>query len=61
MVLELQALFEERAEGNAPVPMNFFLLQNGSAVQGRALVACFGMFRNAPGELLFVFFVQCNR
>ena len=56
MVLELQALFEERAEGNAPVPMNFFLLQNGSAVQGRVLVACFGMFRNAPGELLFVFF-----
>ena len=54
-MLELQALFEERAERNAPVPMNFFLLQNGSAVQGRALVACFGVSRDTPGELLLVF------
>ena len=54
-MLELQALFEERAERNAPVPMNFFLLQNGSAVQGRVLVACFGVSRDTPGELLLVF------
>ena len=56
VALNLQAFLEECAEHYAPVPMNFLLWQNGSAAQGRALVACFRMPRATPCKLLFVLF-----